>query len=362
MRRSGVAVVAAALLLIVGTAGGTTASTSPAWGVSERIAGGQFAWGMDLGVDSARHVHIVMAGMRNGKAGVFYATDRSGSWVTRRIVPWAAGAVYIHPSLAVDANDRIHVSLDRVQCVECTVSRTLGVFYLTDTGRARGTFGAPVRLTPKGTSQGSLRVAGGHRYLAFAGGWGDTFTNVRLGTDEDGFWSTSLLSAAGADPFLRLSMGGRPRVVFETATGLRYARATSVAGAWDIEPVAGTSGASRDPVLSIDAQNGPHLAWVDTSGPTWKARYARRIDGTWSVTAGLLPSTTVALSVDRPARAWLALGGEEVDVLDGSVGGFSGHTLDGAPATSTAVKVLDSGAVVVAWVGGDGPGLWVAWR
>lgn len=336
---------------------------APAWGVSQRVAAGRFHWGMDMGVDAAGHVHLVAAGFRNGKAGVFYTTDRTGSWVTSRILTWAAGAVYIRPSVAVDGAGRVHVALDRVECVECTVSRTLGVFYLTDAGRARGSFGTPVRLTPKGTSQGSLRVAGGHLFVAYAGGWGDTFTAVRLRTNASGHWTTSVIATAGADPFLRLSMDGKPRVVFETANRLRYARASSRTGGWTVEPITGTAAASDDPVLSIDRGGRAHVAWVDTSAATWLGRYGRRVAGTWSIAGTLGPAEAIALSVDLPSDVWMLETGTGVSSVDGDGAMFHRVTFFLGGITRTpAIKVLDSGAVVAAWTGGDASGIWISWN
>ena len=65
-------------------------------------------------------------------------------------------------------------------------------------------------------------------------------------------------------------------------------------------------------------------------------------------------------SVDKPGTPWVVTGGDEVTGAVYASGSFQAIPIDDDGATDVAVKVLDSGVVVAAWVGGAPLGLWVS--
>jgi len=354
-----VALISAMSLLAPGAGMATASPVRPAaFGPAVKVLGGMLDWGLDMAVDSAGHVHLVAAGIHAGKPGLWYATDRSGSWATKRILRWSAGAVYVYPSLAIDANDRVHIAVDRYQCVECTVSAVKGIFYLSDVGRARGTFPAtPTRLTAAGTAQGSLRVSGGHVFLAFAGNPDRAETAVRLLTNASGHWTTSTVVAAGTRPALRIGMDGTPHVLFTSGAILGYARAGTLTGQWHREPVTTTTGFDADPALSIDEDGGAHALWWDRSTGM---DYGTRHPGGWSWVTVAGGAPVAALSIDKPDQPWIATAADQVEVFRLAGGILTSLVVDTHGARSVAIKVLDAGAVVVAFVGGATLGVWIS--
>jgi hypothetical protein len=332
-----------------------------AFGTPVRALAGRFPYGFAMAVDAQGRSHLAAAGWHGGKGGLWYATDRSGGWVSRRLVRWRDGRYAVYPSIALDAAGRVHIAMARYGCLECTVAPALGIFYLTDAGRPPGSFPAtPTRLTPVGTAQPSLRVDQGRRFLAYAGNPDAAPRAVRLLTDASGSWTTRTVSAHGTAPFLRIGRDGKPRITFEAADGLRYARATTRIGAFEIEPVEGTDGQDERPALSMDQNGGPHVTWVDPTGPDAIVRYARRTSSGWSAPATVADGQVHALTVDRPTRPWVIIGGSTVVAYRRVAGTFAALTVDDHAASAVSARVLDSGRVVVGWVGGSTPGLWVA--
>lgn len=327
----------------------------------QRVLGGQLWYGLDLGVDPSGHVHLVASGLHAGKTGLWYGTDRTGAWVFTRVLAWSAGTVWVDPSLAVDASGRVHIAVAKAGCVECTIAPAKGIWYLSDVGRTRGTFPTqPVRLTVDGTAQPSLRVAGGHVFLAYAGNPDLAFKAVRLRTNASGAWTTSTIAAKGTEPSLRLGMNGKPRVAYRIADGLRYAVASTLTGGWTRLAVPGTDAFDLDPRLSIDEQNGAHIGWVDASDAVPVVNHISRMGGAWSFMMPVGEGSRFALSVDKPSKPWVAIGGDSVRAVTYFDDWW--QTIDVSPDGGflVAIKVLDSGRVIVAWTGGDPLGLWIA--
>jgi hypothetical protein len=342
----------------------TPAAPDPAISFStpQRVLGGQLRYGLDLAVDPGGHVHLVASGLHAGKAGLWYGTDRTGPWVFKRILAWSAGSVWIHPSLAIDAAGRVHIAVEKAGCVECTIAPAKGIWYLSDVGRARGTFPAqPARLTADGTAQPSLRVAGGHVFLAFAGNPDLAFQAVKLRTNASGAWTTTTIASKGTDPSLRLGMNGKPRVVFETKQALKYARAATLTGGWTVETITDTSATDDEPLLSIDENGGTHVLWLDTYGPAGTlVRYGSRVGGHWRPADTVAETSVHALSVDDPSLPWVATGGVAVTGHVRMGGWFQAIPVSEDAAFDVAIKVLDSGDVVLAYAGGDPAGLWIS--
>ena len=114
------------------------------------------------------------------------------------------GATYIRPSLALDSHDRIHIAIDRVECVECTVARTLGVFYLTDTDpRPQGWGAAERRVAADAEEMGEVE-----RKAAFYQGLGIT---AEIVTRDQ---------LARIEPNLRSGLAGGLRVPGDAGDGL----------------------------------------------------------------------------------------------------------------------------------------------
>lgn len=349
---------------IPGAAAVEPAATGPAIAFAPpvKVLGGQFWYGMDMGVDADEHVHLVASGFHAGKTGLWYATDRTGAWTFKRILAWSSGSVWIHPAIAIDANGRVHIAVEKAGCVECTIAPAKGIFYLSDVGRARGTFPAtPARMTPVGTAQPSLRVDSGHRFLVYARNPDREPGAVKMRTWTGGSVSTSTIAGAGTTPFLRIGQDGKARVAFKAPGGLRYARASTLTGGWIVENPGLTGSYGVEPALSMDETGRPHLTWIEDNGVVGvQVFYARRISGSWTSPKLVGEGLHQALSVDKPGTPWVVTGGDEVKGVVYASGWFQAIPIDDDGAFGVAVKVLDSGDVVAAWVGGGPLGLWVS--
>src|SRR5882672_1739469 len=114
MRRE-LRVLATAAALLVGLASATPvaaarsstapAGPAPAVGFSSPLLllNGHFLYVSEV-VDSTNHVHIAAT----GRHGLWYITDRGGSWRHARILHDLPNKSYVEPSIALDTNDRVH--------------------------------------------------------------------------------------------------------------------------------------------------------------------------------------------------------------------------------------------------------------
>jgi hypothetical protein len=314
-----------------------------------------------MSVDAAGHTHVIASGTRGTKGGLWYITDRTGSWTVKRILAWGSGAYWLHPSLALDANGRVHVAVEKAGCIECTIAPAKGIWYLSDVGRPRGTFPAtPVRLTPNGTAQPSLRVSGGDRFLAFAGNPDLALKAVKLRTDASGTWTTTTVATTGTSPRLRIGMDGLPRVAWKGLWDIGYAVAATRTGGWTRLVVPGTSDDDADPQLSIDETGGAHISWQDASTPATTVSHISRSGGAWSFIHTVGEGWDHALSVDKPTRPWVAISDDTVRAVVFKSASWQSTTISNDPGRDAVIKVLDSGRVVLIWAGGDPAGIWFA--
>jgi hypothetical protein len=359
MRRrwAAVALMVAAVLAWSGT--GIAAASPAGFGVPVKLLGGQLLHGMDMGVDAAGKVHLVASGIRGTTGGLWYVTNRTGPWTVQRVATWSAGSVWIDPVIAVRPKGWVYIGVARMGCVACTVAPAKGVFVLSDAYAGRhGEFSPPGRESGAGTAQPSVRFDAGRLFVAFAGNPDLEPAPVRMRTTASQSLSDSIVTAKGSAPFLRIGTDGRARIVFRSAGGIRFGRARAVTGDWVTEPIPWSTSTSERPSLSIDEKGGIHAIWADQDGPSPSVRYSRRTaSGTWTKAVAMGDGWLGAVSVDKPAMPWVAVGGAGLDVYRPVGGVFTGiHLADGS-VSDLAIKVLDSGRVIVAWTRGSG--LWL---
>ncbi len=324
--------------------------------------------GIDMAVADDGHVHLVVAvAPWETNHGVWYLTDRTGSWTARRIV--ATDHAWVYPSIALDERERVHIAVLRAICWACGPEETRwseGIFYLSDVGRARGTFGTPTRLTRHGVWP-SLAVGSGHVWLGYQGddpGIDDGWYPVRLRTNATGSWTTTTIASRGRNPSLQVGADGHPRLAFASPRGLRYARARTLTGDWVIEGIAGSARVDQVPVLAIDSTGRPHVSWLDYFGGPGPVAYARRTSGGWTSAVEIGRGFGQAIDVHRPASPWVLVGSAARIRAFHPVGGaFAGSLVsadgiaEGIP-NPVAIAVAPSGMVAAAWVGGSPRGIW----
>lgn len=373
MYRMIAAITAAVLVLSANpTSAAPPPSTSPSevlpaaisFGTPERVVRAGHA-GIDMAVDGDGHIHLVAA----DDAAVWYATDRTGAWTTRRAMGdiGGDGNVWFRPAIALDGQGRVHIVALRVLCIDCGPEGrwSYGIHYATDVGRERGTFPArPERLTWGGNAP-SLAAHGSKLMVAYQPNRdGAEATMLYLLTKAGGAWTRSAIVRDGSSPSLQIGDDGKPRVAFATAHSLRFARARTTTGDWVIERIGSTGDLGFTPVLALDAQGGPHVATINWTG--MRVRYVRRTATGWTQPVVVGRGRAFDLDVQQRATPWVLIGGDGGAQAFRPVGGdFSPVRVSwiGVPdGPVAAVAVLPSGSVIGAWYGGsdDAAGLWVS--
>lgn len=352
-------------------AGAATARVSPAsWSSPVRLATGIYL-GMAEVVDSTNHVNIAAS----GHGGVWYITDRGGTWTKTRVLTNLHNRSYNRVSIALDPNDRVYIAAERSSCDDCAPGGSDGIFLVTDKGRARGTFASvPTKIAPAGSGEPSLKVSHGHIFLAdvrFCCMPGP-MPPVYLRTNATGSWTQARVAKHGDAPALRIGSDGRARVAFTKPAGIGYAVAHSLTGSFSVSNVPGTSIGANLAGLALDNHDQPHLVWMQSaveaamSGAgisNIDANYGwRAADGWHAEGVGPLGGATnsLAFDLDSLGRPRVAAGGSVLKAFVRTHGHWVGTTV----ATSTDVYLLAlrralNGHAVITYTNFSG-GLWVS--
>jgi hypothetical protein len=312
-------------------------------------------------VDSTNRVHIAAV----GRHGLWYITDRGGTWSRTRILLDVPNHSWFEPSIALDGNDRVYISVAQNVCDDCAPGGSTGIYYLTDKGRARGTFPAsPTRIAPEGSGQGTIKVSNGHLFVSYVRRCCQPgpLPKVLLRTNATGSWTTTQVSPHGDLPSLRIGSDGRPRIAFSRGGGIFYAVASSPAGSFTKQQVPGTSNLDSGVRLALDAGNHPHIVWFHGFS-TSSLRYAARQSGGWqgpSVVDSNAGFGAMAFDLDSLGRPNVAFGQTHIrnKVLFGGLW-HKTAVASGLDVISLAERRAFSGSVVIAWSDSNG-GIWVS--
>ncbi len=313
LRALRVVLMAVIVLAVPGVASAAGEAVGPAagWGTPLRLLPGSWT-DVSAAIDGDGAVHLAAA----GATGVWYATDRTGSWVSGRVLEHRSVSEWRRVSLALDADDRVTIALS--EGFESEFGDLPGrIWRITDKGRPRGSFSDPVGITPSGSTDPSLKTPG-HTYLARTGDvcvdvCEGAFSRVWYQTDGPSGWIRRRLPGDAARPDLRVDAAGRPRLVHVGQGGARerivYASAGARTGTFSTQVVA-KPGGYLTPRLVLDGAGRPVIAWARIpygDGPA-RVSLARRTGGDWTVRSiGL--GAVVAMSVDAADRVHLAIGG-----------------------------------------------------
>lgn len=339
-----------------------TPASPASWSAPTKALAGNFGEVSEV-VDSQGHVHLAVT----GKDGIWYATDRTGSWTHRRVLANSSKYDYGSPSIALDEHDRVHIAAERFPNAE----GDLGIWYVTDVGRARGTFSpSPIRIAPPGNGQPVLKASNGHLFLVDVKGWccigGGT---VQLRTNVTGTWTVSDIGMGGG-PSFRLGSDHRARVAYAgDPGGIWYAVASSPSGHFTREklPSAVTSPSDSaidvGPILALNVANEPRIAWRHYgAGSTLDVLYAWHDASGWhapiSVASGLPENDLIGFDADTHGRPNVAIGGAGLHVRVLSGGTWHESTVTTAHAGGPVVRRGLHGQVVVAW--SNAAGAWVS--
>jgi hypothetical protein len=313
-------------------------------------------------VDTTNHLHIAAT----GRHGLWYLTNRGGSWSRSRILLDVPDKSWFEPSIALDANDRVHISVAQNSCDDCAPGGSTGIYYLTDKGRQRGTFpAAATRIAPAGSGEGTIKVANGHLFLSYVRTccMPGPLPKVLLRTNATGSWTTRQVSLHGDQPSLRIGSDGRLRIAFNKAGGIFYAVASSPAGAFTKEHVPGTDNRDDFARLALGAGNRPQLVWFHERLNGTDVRYAARGAGGWSAPSEIEHDTgfgATAFDLDTLGRPNVAIGRTHIRnwVLSGGIW-HKTPVANGLDVRSLAERRAFNGHVVIPWTD-NGGGIWVS--
>lgn len=255
--------VATAPSAVVAAPGGPSVS-GPTAAAPTRVLVGMFDWGTstDMALDAAGHRHVVAT---RADGDLWYATDRSGRWISKRLLRGDDGRMaWTDPSIVVDEHGRVHVAAVQSSVWE-TPSSTGGIWYLTDRGRSRGDFGPRTRLAGRMAADPSLRVVDGVRYLAYgrcACSPGDTDAPLFFKTDRSGRWTRERIADYGRTPSLRVRQDGRPTIAYRGRQGVRVVTGRTRLGDFS-KPVRipGSGGVMGEPSLALVGKGQPQVVW-----------------------------------------------------------------------------------------------------
>jgi hypothetical protein len=302
--------VAVVTTLVLSLAWSAPVSAGGTWGTPKRVLKGDVE-GVAMAIAAGGKLHLAVT----GTPGLWYATNRSGAWTASLILKskgtrWG----YTHPSIAVDEHGRVHIAFTRLcRGATCGMESSDGVFFVTDLGRAAGTFPAPTRIGPQGTGSPDLRVLSGRRYLAYDLSGLGTEPQLWLATYASGHWVRRHLPFRGASPSLRVTAGGGIRIACidgdaqHGQTGVGYLSAPSATGTFAHRTIRSQVTDAEPPELALTSSNAPVAIWREPSGAG--IMWARQVGGSWTAPAALGPDARAyALTIDAADLAHVVAG------------------------------------------------------
>jgi hypothetical protein len=343
----------------------TTAPTA-AWSGAIRLAKGSFG-AVAIVFDSADHAHIAASGRSAGKNGIWYLTDRTGTWTRTRILAAAPGTSWQDPSITVDSNDRIIIAAWLFDGTGGDPGVSRGIFMVSDRERARGTFPTvPSRVAAAPAAMPVLKTAGTRIAMAYLSDLPEIccLPSLLFRTGSPGRWATTTVAPDAAGPSLRLDSQGRARIAYATRRDVRYASAGTTTGSFSVTRLPGTSSADYPLALALDSGDQPSVAWVHGAAPD-TVRYAT-YDGSWASPTTVAPAPVftevIGLSLDGSDVPHILAVGASVRE-ETRVGGTFIETIlaTGVDALGGALRISASGREVVLWTPYAG-GLFMAER
>jgi hypothetical protein len=234
-----------------------------------------------IGVDGAGHAYIVFAN-QSASPGIRFATDRSGTWQTTRLT---TGAIDLDPAIAVHPSGEVHV----------VFTSDNDVVYLTNRrGYWTRLTAVPSAAHPAIALDSTRRV-----HMAYEQG-----TAIGYRTDATGAWVSSTVAAHGTAPAIAVA-GTSPRIAYAVSNdnasgGLFYA--TRAGTVWTSTPVRAGYLAESHPAIVLDSAGTAYLAYEGTGSQGNTVEYATNSTGSWvraPIAVGNYPSIGLGTGAAR---------------------------------------------------------------
>jgi hypothetical protein len=326
-----------------------------------KVIGGEFGTPAMV-VDSTNAIDIAAA----GRGGLWFITNRSGSWKHEKVLANPTNKSWTNPSIAIDSSDHVYIALERTQCDDCTPWGSDGVFLISDKGRAHGDFPAVAdKIAGGAAGDASVKAVGGRIYVAYSSPCSCIPGDGRplyLKTSTNGTsWTKSLVTHAGYNPQLRVTSNGHARVAYTRDQGLGYAVAATDTGSFSDGAIPHTDGFDSYPLLALDA-NGRARIVYESSKTGYQIRYERQTASSWGTSQNVAPlKSGYGFDLDTNGTPKVAQGtktGVQLYALNG--GTWTQSTIGSAThADGVVLRRAFNGKVAVAWDDENNGGIWV---
>ncbi len=292
--------------ILVASLAGSAAAHGAGWSAPHLISAHNYVSGdydsnaVSLAVDLSGKLHGAVRGVNNTTDGIWYVTNKSGTWKMTQAVGAPKHATgrpphYDDPSISVDLDGSVSIAFTRNNHTDLVPGPSLGVFLVSKSGAS---WSQPGQIgNPKDWSGGpSLVVRDGRIYLAY-----DISNYVRetvryVTTDGSSSDSKKLLAAkSGAD--LLVDAHGNPRLLAVGKHGtLLFWNGSNPTSLGTPQTIPAGSGKAEIGKAALDAKGRPTVAWSAYNKHTGKEDIfvSSRRHGTWKSPVLLPDSGRVA--------------------------------------------------------------------
>lgn len=301
------------------------------WGPPTRVVASVSPLSPDAVRDEDGYIHVAWLEDWTGIQGIFYATNRSGSWVRERVT--SGDNFYARPSIGVDSTNHAYIAFARLSCSDpdCDVTSRIWV-----ANNKSGSWSVNPRTAGDTDLEPSLVVHNDKLYIAFTRQhfplYGAADSGLWYATNAGGSWAeTQVAPAFGkcfVDQFPSLDIDGNGKL-FIAYTGPRGAHqgcgrgygaglrlATNVSGSW-VRTNISTNLNDVSPALVLGADGRPRVAFMRAGTGI---EYRRQTGSGWTALSFVGDGETPAMVLDRNGVPRLAyeLSGEYYAVRSGS--------------------------------------------
>jgi len=302
----------AGVVLLVGSLAGPTTAQAAGWTTPRLISSTNFVDGDDgysaisLTIDASGKLHAALSGVGRKTDGIWYASNRSGSWkLARATVP--QGSVRgsaphdFGPSIAVDIDGTVSIAFTRIDCTSCVPNGSSGVLYVEKTS---GTWTKPSQIAkPSDWSHSpSLDVLNGRIYLAYnVADYDRQVIRYVTHTSSSGSMQKVVGAKKGVD--LAVDAGGAPHLLAIAKNGaLRFWNGLTASNLGSPETLPAGIGSAEVARLALDDRGRPTAAWATSDGH--RIYVSNKRHGSWKAPQ-LLPDTgrVVGVDVDTNGKA-----------------------------------------------------------
>ncbi len=265
-------------------------NTSGAWVAATVDSTGNIGRFPSIVIDSSNYAHIAYGDRTN--LALKYATNASGAWVTANVD--ASGRMAQYNSIAKDSNGKLHISYAHYDAVG---TGDMDLKYATNTSGAWVTAIVDGAGAPVVGLYSSLAVDSNNKiHISYQ----DTDNAyLKYATNTSGAWVTATIDSTGSTgryTSIAIDSSNKVYITYYNATDQDLKYITNASGAWVTSTIDSTGNVGSYASMEIDSSNKLHNAYYD--GTNGNLKYTNNTSGSWfikTVDAGN-PTNTAATS------------------------------------------------------------------